>query len=208
MGMDDIKSIIFGIIVLGILGLAGYWAFSTMESGSSHIDSQKLKTLEKENQELKNEVSKLNSEISTLTLSKDEQASSAESSGVSANTNVDNKAGTTNPTPTTSTKTTTPTKTTTTKTTTTISKNQTLINDLQKLVDGNIYLKKGSTGTQVGTVQKFLNIYNKTSNKVDNDYGASSVTLVKNFQKAQGLTADGNAGAGTFKKMISWLKNH
>ena len=203
MGMDDIKSIIFGIIILGLLGLGGYWAFSTMESGSSHIDSQKLKTLEKENQDLKDEVSKLNSEVSTLTLSKDEQASSNEINSVSADANVYSKVGTTIPT-----KTVTPAKTATTKTSlTTISKNQTLINDLQKLVNGNIYLKKGSTGTQVGTVQKFLNIYNKTSNKIDNDYGNTTITLVKNFQKAQGLTADGNAGSGTFKKMISWLKS-
>jgi len=41
---------------------------------------------------------------------------------------------------------------------------------------------------------------------VDNDYGASTVTAIKNFQKAQGLTADGAAGYTTYKKMISWLK--
>ena len=97
---------------------------------------------------------------------------------------------------------------TTTTTTTTVSKYQTLINDLQKLVNGNVYLKNKSQGPAVGTVQKFLNIYNKTSTKIDNDYGASTITAVKNFQKAQKLTVDGEVGSGTFKKMISWLKSH
>jgi peptidoglycan hydrolase-like protein with peptidoglycan-binding domain len=54
-------------------------------------------------------------------------------------------------------------------------------------------------------VQKFLGLYG-SSVKVDNDYGATTVTAVKAFQKAQKITADGEAGAGTFSKMISWLK--
>ena len=79
---------------------------------------------------------------------------------------------------------------------------------LQKLVDGKVYLKNKSQGSAVGTLQKFLNIYNNTLTKVDNDYGASTATDVKAFQKAQGLTQDGEVGPGTFSKMISWLKNH
>jgi peptidoglycan hydrolase-like protein with peptidoglycan-binding domain len=67
-------------------------------------------------------------------------------------------------------------------------------------------MKLSSSGTRVGTVQNFLNLYNKTSNKIDNDYGASTVKSVAAFQKAQGLTADGQAGSSTFSKMISWLK--
>lgn len=188
MDMEDIKSIISTIIILGLLGLGGYWAFSTMESGSSHIDKQKLEQLENENKELKNEVSKLNSEISTLTLQKEEAKIVAEETKLTEEVA--------------------PEKPITTTPLATISKYQSLINELQKLVNGNVYLKKGSTGTQVGTVQKFLNIYNKTSNRVDNDYGTSTVAAVKNFQKAQKLTADGEAGPGTFKKMISWLNNN
>ena len=88
----------------------------------------------------------------------------------------------------------------------TVYKNQTLINELQKLSDDNIHLKPKSTGLKVGTVQKFLNVYNDTTNKVDNDYGASTVGLVTDFQKAEGLTADGESGPTTFKKMIAWLK--
>lgn len=85
-------------------------------------------------------------------------------------------------------------------------KNQTLINQLQQLVTDNINMKLKSTGTRVGTIQNFLNIYNNTSNKIDNDYGASTVKAVAAFQKAQGLTSDGQAGVSTFNKMISWLE--
>ncbi|MDE2031162.1 MAG: peptidoglycan-binding protein [Patescibacteria group bacterium] len=67
-------------------------------------------------------------------------------------------------------------------------------------------MKLKSTGSRVGTVQNFLNIYNNTSSKVDNDYGASTQKAVMAFQKDQGLSADGQAGSSTFAKMISWLK--
>lgn len=85
-------------------------------------------------------------------------------------------------------------------------KYQSLIDDLQKLVDDNILMKEKSQGTRVGTVQTFLNLYNKTSKKVDNDYGVGTKTDIINFQKAVSLTADGQAGSSTFLKMIEWLK--
>ena len=88
----------------------------------------------------------------------------------------------------------------------TVYKHQTLINELEKLAEGNIFLKLKSQGPSVGTVQRFLNVYNKTASKVDNDYGPGTVEAVKAFQKAQGLTGDGEAGPGTFRKMIEWLK--
>ncbi len=85
-------------------------------------------------------------------------------------------------------------------------KYQDLMDELQKLASDNVSLKQKSRGPKVGTVQKFLNIYNNTSNKVDNDYGASTAKLVTAFQKAEGLTADGEASLNTFNKMIDWLK--
>ncbi|HYD90300.1 MAG TPA: peptidoglycan-binding domain-containing protein, partial [Flavobacterium sp.] len=81
-----------------------------------------------------------------------------------------------------------------------------LINELQKLIDDNIFMKEKSSGTRVGTVQTFLNLYNNTSKRVDNDYGAGTKADVIKFQKAVGLTADGEAGPNTYRKMIEWLK--
>lgn len=89
---------------------------------------------------------------------------------------------------------------------TTPSTHQTLINELQKLIDEKVAMKEKSRGTRVGTVQTFLNIYNGTSKRVDNDYGKTTKADVAAFQKAVGLTADGEAGAATFQKMIDWLK--
>ena len=85
-------------------------------------------------------------------------------------------------------------------------KYQGLINELQKLVNDNIFLKQKSRGSKVGAVQKFFNIYNSTSNRVDNDYGADTVKAVAVFQKDSELNANGEAGPDTFNKMIDWLK--
>ncbi|KKT00833.1 MAG: N-acetylmuramoyl-L-alanine amidase cwlL [Candidatus Nomurabacteria bacterium GW2011_GWF2_43_8] len=88
------------------------------------------------------------------------------------------------------------------------SKYRNLINDLQKLADNKVFLKEKSRGTAVGTIQTFLNVYNGTNKRVDNDYGAGTKTDVMNFQKAEGLSADGEAGPNTFLKMIDWLKEN
>lgn len=187
--MENFKFAIFSIIILVLLGGAGYWAFTTMENGSTHVSIQKQKELELKNEELTKEIAILKTEISSLNSQKETQVPKEEVKVVEE------------PPVIAPVKTTTPVKPV-------VSKNQSLIDDLQKLVDGNIYLKLKSQGPAVGTIQKFLNIYNKTSNKIDNDYGASTATAIKNFQKAQGLTADGATGPNTYKKMISWLKSH
>ena len=77
--------------------------------------------------------------------------------------------------------------------------------ELEKLVTDNVLIKVGSKGTRVGTVQKFLNLYNNTNNSVDNDFGTGTENRLKDFQKKEGLTADGQAGPNTYKKMIEWI---
>jgi peptidoglycan hydrolase-like protein with peptidoglycan-binding domain len=198
--MENFKFFIASVFILILLGLGGYWAFSTMESGSTHVDSQKQKALQDRNTELEKQVADLTRQVSLLQESNGEQV--AKDKAVLDAQNLQPIAAplkTTTQVKTTASTTPTPAKTTTYK-------YQTLINELQKLVDGNIYLKLKSQSPAVGTLQKFLNIYNNTSTKVDNDYGASTVTAIKNFQKAQGLTADGATGPSTYQKMISWLK--
>lgn len=186
--MENFKFTIFSIFILGLLAGGGYWAFKTMESGSAHTNKEEIAKYKDKNEELEKEISMLKKQISILETENEELAALDEQQ-VASNVTETPK----------------PTTTTPTKPTTTL-KYQTLINELQKLVDANVYLKLKSQGPAVGSVQKFLNTYNGTSNKVDNDFGVSTQTAVKSFQKAQGLTADGEVGPGTLKKMISWLK--
>lgn len=99
----------------------------------------------------------------------------------------------------------TPTSTPTNPTSASTGEHGELKSALQKLVDEKVLMKVGSRGTRVGTVQEFLNIYNGTDSKIDNDFGATTENQIKSFQKAEGLSADGQAGPGTYKKMIDWL---
>lgn len=94
-----------------------------------------------------------------------------------------------------------------TDTNTSSNSNKALIDDLEKLIKDNVLMKKGAQGTRVGTVQKFFNLYG-IKMTVDNDFGDTTVNAVKKFQGEQKLTADGQAGAGTYKKMVSWLESH
>lgn len=77
---------------------------------------------------------------------------------------------------------------------------------LERLITDNIYMKNGSRGTRVGTVQKFLNYYFETNKTIDNDYGPGTITDVKKFQQQEGIDADGFAGPGTYKKMIEIIE--
>lgn len=177
--MENFKFILGSIVVLAFIALGGYWAFSTIQSGGEYVNAKQIKDLQSENEELKDEIKKLRDELLVLQPEvKEEEIVSPSPSPVQ-------------PEP---------------KPAVTVYKNQTLIDELQELIDDKIFLKLKSAGTRVGTVQNFLNIYNKTSNRVDNDYGESTKAAVVAFQKAQGLTADGEAGPSTFAKMIDWLK--
>lgn len=187
--LENFKFTLASIIVLALVGILGYWAFSTIESGSSHIDNQKQKLLENKNKELEEENYQLKRQLSLLDEAKKEEEK-APLENIEPVVPTPEKKEETKPNPETPTY-----------------KHQTLIDELQKLVNSGITLKLKSQGPAVGTVQKFLNIYNNTNNKVDNDYGAGTLSRVKAFQKAQGLTADGNTGPGTMRKMITWLKS-
>lgn len=81
-----------------------------------------------------------------------------------------------------------------------------LLTKLQGLIDDKIYMKKGSHGTRVGTVQKFLNLYFEKQIAVDNEYGPNTMYRVRQFQQKENLSPDGFAGPETYKKMIQLIK--
>lgn len=64
-------------------------------------------------------------------------------------------------------------------------------------------LKKGSKGADVKTLQSKLKELGYYSGKVDGDFGEGTEAAVKAFQKRNGLTADGKAGAKTMAKLNS-----
>lgn len=145
------------------------------------LDSGSLHAEKQKQEELKNENEKLKEEIENLkseirTLTRTEEIEKPEEENTEA------------------------------PSTNTTYKNQTLITELEKLITDKVVMKEKSSGTRVGTVQKFLNIYNNTSKKIDNDFGPGMKTDILNFQKKEGLTADGEAGPSTFQKMVDWLK--
>lgn len=67
-------------------------------------------------------------------------------------------------------------------------------------------LNNGTRGTDVIALQHFLKArgYSLT---VDGIFGSSLVTMVKDFQTKNGLTADGIVGANTWSKVISTVQN-
>ena len=168
--MEKIKLALITIVTLSLLGLLGYWSINTIQSGTDHVKDQKIKQLQKDNEDLKNQLENLKNEASLPKPPMQTTPNNTNDPGI------------------------------------VIYEHQDLIDQLQKMVDGKVALKSKSRGAYVGTVQEFLNLYNDTTDNVDNDYGAGTVTKVSAFQKALGLSADGQAGVGTFKKMIDWLK--
>ena len=173
--MEKLKSTVFLVVVIVIIGFIGYWSITTMQSGSEHVTKEKIKQLEEENENLKKEIENLTYDLSVAESELERSILSAEEKE-----KTENK--------------------------TTVLKYQGLIDKLQKLVNDRISMKLRSNGTRVGTLQEFLNIYNNTSSRVDNDYGPGTRKAVIAFQKSQKISADGEAGPATFRKMIAWLK--
>ncbi len=64
-------------------------------------------------------------------------------------------------------------------------------------------LKKGSTGTDVRTMQQRLKELGYLTGSVDGDFGTATEEAVMAFQKANGLTVDGKAGTKTLEKLYS-----
>ena len=141
--MENFKFVLFSIIVLGALGFAGYWAFSTIESGSYHVNRERQEQMLKENEELRKENDLLKNELSLLEEEKEEvELQLADNEPANEETEEEKEA-------------------------TPKLKYQSLIDEIQKLVNKGVSLREGSQGTAVGSLQKFLNIYNGTSKRVD-----------------------------------------
>jgi len=63
-------------------------------------------------------------------------------------------------------------------------------------------VRKGATGDVVRKLQTMLNSVNSAGLTVDGDFGSGTEIAVKNFQRANGLTADGVVGSKTWTILI------
>ncbi len=72
---------------------------------------------------------------------------------------------------------------------------------------GHITLRFGDNGSAVKEMQKALNKLGFSTNGTDGKYGTSTREAVKQFQKANKLTADGVAGSKTLEKLYSGSSN-
>lgn len=83
-----------------------------------------------------------------------------------------------------------------------------LLTALKSLKSRGVILEPGDSGSSVGTIQKFLNVYNNTSGGVDNDFGPGTRAKVEDFQSGEGIGVDGGVGPGTLSTMIEWLEDN
>lgn len=65
-------------------------------------------------------------------------------------------------------------------------------------------LRKGSKGTEVKALQRFLNWYCGTNLSIDGSFGSRTETFVKTFQKTEGLDYDGIYGTASYMKALSY----
>ncbi len=71
---------------------------------------------------------------------------------------------------------------------------------------GNPLLSTGSRGSGVSWLQTALNKVNNAGLDVDGQFGSGTKQAVINFQKANGLEADGIAGPATINKLVEVIK--
>jgi murein L,D-transpeptidase YcbB/YkuD len=78
---------------------------------------------------------------------------------------------------------------------------------IQGLIDDQVQMKAGSSGTRVGTVQEFLNVYDPAGSVApNNNYGPATTTRTKKFQAEVGVPTSGYAGPKTYAAMLKWLE--
>ncbi|MDD3694103.1 MAG: peptidoglycan-binding domain-containing protein [Candidatus Pacebacteria bacterium] len=183
--MNEIKYQITQLIFLILLGLGAYWALTHLDNGVSYT-SEKLvqqQDLTEQNDIEDQEIDLFPEvEIGERSETPTEETESTPSESETSSQPSQQQQSSSHPE---------------------------LVSALEKLISDNIYMKVGSRGTRVGTVQKYLALYFSDKNvSVDNDYGNGTRDLVREFQTKEGLDADGQAGPSTYQKMIDLLKKN
>lgn len=93
-------------------------------------------------------------------------------------------------------------------TSTASSSSSVLSSALQALATQKAFLKLGSKGPAVGSVEQFMNLYFQKNSKIDNDFGKTLIAEVKKFQLQNKVASTGQVGPQTFQQMVAWLANN
>lgn len=71
---------------------------------------------------------------------------------------------------------------------------------------GDRLLKKGAKGSDVSELQTWLTKFGYLNDIIDGDFGSKTKAAVEKFQKANGLTADGEYGQQSHKAMLALVE--
>lgn len=182
--MNELKYQITQILFLILLGFGAYWSFTHLDNGISYG---------------RDEIVTINNDVSppdeTLNVIDNENVTPVDLENISEATPVLSPAvSVTEASP---------------EKPIAVTSNIALISELQKIVEANIIMESGSSGSRVGTVQEFLDLYfeNRDISK-DNDYGPGTTRLVREFQTKELNGGDGRVGPNTLKAMIKWLESN
>lgn len=72
---------------------------------------------------------------------------------------------------------------------------------------GDRLLKKGAKGSDVSELQTWLTKFGYLKDIIDGDFGSNTKKAVEKFQKANGLTADGEYGPQSHKAMLALIES-
>lgn len=177
--MNELKYQITQIVFLVLLGLGTYWAFTHLDTGVRY-QRDEVVTIAQNQESTPDE---------TITIIDNETVLSVDNELPNEPLVSPDEVTTETPTDTNS--------------------NSELISELQTIADTGAIMQSGSSGTRVGTVQKFLAVYFEDRDiSVDNDYGPGTARLVKEFQTSELNGGDGRVGPNTLGAMVDWLENN
>ena len=182
--MNEFKFQIMSFFLIALLGVSVYWAFTTLDSGTTYTKENYVVANEIETTPLISETLLDDNTEEDLgeVGSEQEVENGDESEGFEISTEEDTSSSGNNST------------------------NASLIADINTLVDGGTIYQPGSNGDAVGTIQEFLDVYfTDVELTIDKDFGPTTTRYVKEFQEAELGGGDGRVGPNTFRKMIEIL---
>lgn len=181
--MENLKFTVTSSIMVLVIAAIGFLAYMALEKGDESGLKQQVRELKEQLVEKDEKVTELERQIASLSVDLEGQKEIVAEQETVVATKVETK-----PEPTTS-------------------SDSDLLTALKSLKSKGVVLEPGNSGSSVGTVQKFLNVYNNTSGGVDNDFGPGTRNKVESFQSKEKLTPDGGVGSGTLSAMIKWLED-